>query len=290
MDKITVPFELTHGLRFGFATFSGHCPDCGDFLSSRTEEHGQQLTASHTCRPENVRTTAVVWTHNPDGGITVTWGWDVRAEPGPAALCAYCQEIGLLSGACPGAIAHAEEQVEREIRLNFRAACAVLVATPVCFPEDMLRDEITRRLQRAVAPVLIRATRKLRSMPDPTGNLTGDRHWFHCPECGESGPERATGFVAAQDLEAHRCDPVRVQTFAAVWSEITDLPPVIVSIYRNDPANPGYHLRAAAAYADSLRTHVGNILQKGLFAIPADMSPEDAVTEIEARLRERHDA
>ncbi|WP_112273626.1 hypothetical protein [Lentzea terrae] len=292
MDKIIVPFVLAPRMRFGFDTFCGHCPDCGVFVSSRTEQHGRQLTAGHTCRPEDVRTTAVVWTHDPDGEVTVLWGWDIKPDPGAAALCAYCQEVApSSSGACPGAVAHAQTQVDRERREHGHAASAALVATPVCFPENMLRDEIARRLQRTAAePVLFRANRKLRTMPALTESGADSRHWFYCPECGVSGHERATTFIAAQDLEAHRCDPARVQTVAAVWSEITGLPEVIVQIYREDPANPVHHQQAAIAQADTMRTEVGDIFRAGLFVVPADMSPEDALMEIETRLRERHDA
>ena len=129
IKKIVVPFDLVPGMRFGFGRFAGTCPDCAAYVSARTEEHGAELTAAHVCSPEDVRTTAVVWTHNPGEDIEVLWGLDVHSEgftalrgldvhseiiPGSALACGYCREHGPFGDICPGPVAHAMSALHRE--------------------------------------------------------------------------------------------------------------------------------------------------------------------------------
>ncbi len=137
---------------------------------------------------------------------------------------------------------------------------------------------------------LFPVTGKLRSLRRPAADGAQDNHWYYCPGCETSGHDRATALAAALDLQAHRCDPVHTQIVAAVWTEVPGLSEVVAALYRDDDPTGPCPQQLASDCANLLRAQVGpDVVQAGLFTVAATMSLDEIATEIETRLRERHD-
>ncbi|MFI6100847.1 hypothetical protein ACIA8G_35305 [Lentzea sp. NPDC051213] len=151
MQTITAAPVITFGLVYGFRSYTAICPQCDHNTSERTQEQAQTRVTDHVCAPENVRLVAAVWTLNAEGQIEVAWTRDVETEPVPAAQCGYCLEYGPFGEVCPGAAAHAEEQVDREECLDGFTAAAALFPVPEYLTDHMARTEIETRLRKRVA-------------------------------------------------------------------------------------------------------------------------------------------
>ncbi|MGI5507432.1 hypothetical protein [Lentzea sp. CA-135723] len=281
--NLVVPFTLAMHDRGGLELFGGVCPDCGEEIFGHSEHFAEYHAADHVCDPENVRTTAVVWTHNPGEDIKVLWGLDAHSEiiTANAIACSYCREHGPFGDLCPGPVAHALRQRDQEVRLHGHAASAALVRTPAASPQDMLQLEVlTRILCGTLRLEHVRADHVVRIVLGETGT----QHVAYCFECATARPGRGTAAEAVRDAEAHRCDPAQVRAVAVLWTELGDLDAVIVASRAEQADAPGEHEKAIAALADELRPQTGDVLHMGVFTVPAGLSEEQTVTELDVRL------